>query len=60
MTGGTTGSTFISSTEILVDGGLVWSYGPSLEIGRVGLCSVSLENNIVIAGLISDQKTKNI
>ena len=60
MTGGTTGSTFISSTEILVDGGLVWSYGPSLESGRVGLCSVSLENNIVIAGLISDQKTKNI
>jgi len=50
VTGGTTGSTFISSTEILVDGGLVWSYGPSLESGRVGLCSVSLENNIVIAG----------
>jgi len=50
VTGGTTGSTFISSTEILVDGDQAWSFGPSLESGRVGLCSVSLDNNIIITG----------
>ena len=51
VTGGTTGSTYLASTEILISGSDAWSQVGDLPTGPIyGLRGVSLNNKIIMTG----------
>jgi len=50
VAGGFDGSSYISSTETLVEGGLAWNFQQPLPIGRTGLRGISLPNTVIMTG----------
>ena len=50
VSGGYTGSAWISSTELLIGSASAWVYTGELPTPRSGLCGANIDNKVLMTG----------